>query len=69
MDLYQIIRELQEQRMRLDRAIAVLDELYLPDDKIKPRDKKPGRRYMSAEERREVSARMREYWAQRRRQG
>ncbi len=66
MDLYRIIRELEEQRLRLDRAIAVLDELYLPEGKTSAQEKRPGRRYMGAEERKRVSARMREYWAQRR---
>jgi hypothetical protein len=68
MDLYQTIKELRREKQELDRTIAVLEELaalqrgqssgtYL---------KRRGRKSMGAAERREVSARMKKYWAARR---
>ncbi len=72
MDLYKAIRELSEERRRLDAAIASLEELLRTkagtrslnlDD---PTKKRRGRKSMPADERRNVSERMKKYWAQRR---
>jgi len=66
MDLDKIIRELRTEKDRLDRAIASLEELtrtgaVTPLETVKRR----GRKTMDEDERREVSARMREYWRKR----
>ncbi len=67
MDLYKAIRYLYEERDRLDRVIASLEEsqhsagIEEPTTPVKRR----GRKTMSAEERREVSERMKQYWASR----
>lgn len=71
MDLYKAIRQLYDERERLDRVITSLEELQKaatvdaaagPEPTVRRR----GRKTMSAEERREVSERMRQYWANRR---
>lgn len=73
MDLYSAIRELYEERERLDRVIASLEGLQKEaggaqaGSEASP--KRRGRKAMSAEERREVSARMKEYWSNRRKKG
>ena len=67
MDLNQIIRTLYAQKEKLERAIAALEDLergWLPawGQTRSPR----GRKSMSPAERKEVSARMKRYWAKRR---
>jgi hypothetical protein len=70
MDLFKLIQELKAEKERLERVIASLEELEhasvlnisAPPDERKRR----GRRSMGAEERQEVSARMKKYWASRR---
>ena len=67
MDLYNIIRQLHRERERLNRLIAVLEN-YLaegPAARFGP-PKRRGRKTMPPEERRQVSNRMRAYWAKRR---
>jgi len=71
MDLYKALQDLYAEKDRLERAIASLEELQrmgsaLPDSE-KDRGRR-GRKSMSAEERLEVSKRMRKYWAGRRKQ-
>lgn len=68
MDLYKTIRQLYEERAKLDRVIASLEELQKSGiDLDQPLPiKRRGRKYMSAEERRAVSERMKNYWASRR---
>jgi len=69
MDLYKAIQELYAEKEKLERVIASLEELQrtaagapaLP----KPA-KRRGRKSMTAKERREVSERMKKYWASRR---
>jgi hypothetical protein len=69
MDYYKYLRELYEEKKRLDRIIAHLEalaerrssSLSIPTDRR--RGRKPG---MSPEEKARISARMREYWAKRR---
>jgi hypothetical protein len=67
MDLYRIIRELVQERDRLDRLIQSLEEISTTN-KIVPRPpgKRRGRKSMDARARAEVSQRMKKYWAQRR---
>jgi len=72
MDLYKAIRELREEKRRVDEAIASLEGLskaagdirYLNLDDLAK--KRRGRRSMPPEERRDVSERMKKYWAGRR---
>jgi len=66
MDLRTTIAELYAEKTRLDRVIASLEQLgedLLPVPITAPRR---GRKFMSPQERREVSERMRRYWAGRR---
>ena len=63
MDLSKTIAELYDEKAKLDRVIASLEQLTedpLPMSVAGPRR---GRKFMSPEERREVSERMRRYWA------
>jgi hypothetical protein len=70
MDLYKAIQDLYAEKEKLERVIASLEELQLGAGggiPPKPKSGKPrGRKSMSAEERQEVSARMKKYWASRR---
>lgn len=74
MDLYRAIRELYEEKKRLEDAIASLEQLLeakavtqsLNLDGLR---KRRGRKNMGPEERRKVSERMKKYWAQRRAKG
>ena len=68
MDFYNAIRELVEEKKRLDRLIAALEAVDNGDshaalDRVTSRR---GRKAMSEAERREVSDRMKRYWANRR---
>ncbi len=68
MDLYKTIRMLHEERDRLDKLIASLEELKLSKG-VAGRQKLPGRRgrkSMSMTERQEISVRMKKYWEARR---
>jgi hypothetical protein len=69
MDLYKAIQDLYAEKEKLERVIASLEELQrtagglpLP---LKPQ-KRRGRKSMGTKERREVSERMKKYWAKRR---
>ena len=69
-DLYNLIQELHAEKQRLDRVIATLEGM-LPDT-VKPAQAPPkrrGRTSMNDQERREVSQRMKTYWASRRERG
>ena len=73
MDLYKAIRELVEEKKRIDRIIASLEAMLAkgrvsPAGKIllKEPPKRRGRKSMSADERKQVSERMARYWAQKR---
>ncbi len=68
MDLAAIIRALYEHKERLDHAIAALEAIQRAG--LDPESRQPehspgrrGRRSMGAEERLQVSERMRAYWA------
>ncbi len=69
MDLIKTIRDLCIERDRLDAIIVSLEQLerqapHSPRT-LKPQ-KRRGRKYMNAEARKEVSERMKKYWAGRR---
>ncbi len=68
MDLSKFIRELQVEKRRLDAAIATLEALVQENPQV-VLPKRRGRKGMNAAERKEVSRRMKNYWAQRRKQG
>jgi hypothetical protein len=67
MDLYRIIRELVQERDRLQRIIESLEEMK-PFGKVPVRQegKRRGRKSMDSKARAEVSERMKRYWKQRR---
>ena len=69
MDLYRAIQQLYEEKERLERVIASLEELqrtagFIPA--LTPAVKRRGRKSMPAPERQEVSERMKKYWENRR---
>ncbi len=77
MDLYKAINELLEEKHRLDEVIARMEMLLVArhDAKLAATSSLPfelaparkrGRKGMSEDERQEVSKRMKEYWAKRR---
>jgi hypothetical protein len=69
MDLYKAIQDLYNEKERLERVIASLEELQRSAVAVpllpKPVQRR-GRKSMNSQERREVSERMRKYWAGRR---
>jgi len=72
MDLYKAIQELYAEKEKLERVIASLEELQrsagdLPD--LPRPGKRRGRKSMNAQERQEVSERMKKYWESRRASG
>jgi hypothetical protein len=70
MDLFKIIGELYVQRDKLDLVIAALEDLQRVQQSVDSLPTPPHRRghkSMSAEERLQVSERMKEYWQNRRR--
>jgi hypothetical protein len=67
MDLNKALRELYEEKRRLDSAIASL-EARLKSRTRQAGKKRRGRKSMGPEERREVSRRMSLYWEARRAQ-
>lgn len=66
MDYRRILQELYDQRAKLDRVIADLESLAAGSG-VDGGPKRRGRKSMGAEERKEVSERMKKYWAARRR--
>jgi len=68
MNLLKIIGELRRDKERLDGVIGSLEgRSAVSVDGTVPARKRRGRKSMSPEERREVSARAKKYWADRRR--
>ena len=65
MDLSKTIAELYEEKTRLDKVIASLEQLGIDSFPVALPASRRGRKFMSPEERREVSDRMRKYWAER----
>ena len=70
MDLVKAIRDLYEEKKRLDAVIASLEAMLAADTKITAPTplKRRGRKSMSRDERSVVSQRMKRYWAARRQQ-
>jgi hypothetical protein len=69
MDLYKAIQELYAEKEKLERVIASLEELQksgAPAAEPPKLRNRRGRKSMSSKERREVSERMKNYWARRR---
>ena len=66
MDLNRILTELYEERDLLGEAIRTLESMAEDENGHQP--KRRGRKNMPQNERREVSRRMRKYWAARRAQ-
>ena len=65
MDLYRTIQQLYEEKERLERVIASLEELQRTAGSLPiplQSSKRRGRKSMTAEERQEVSERMKKYW-------
>jgi hypothetical protein len=65
MELTATIEELRREKEKLERVIALLEELQATVAVAAPQQKRRGRKSMSPAERREVSARMKRYWAAR----
>ena len=66
MDLSKALRELYEEKKRLDRVIAALEASQLALAGKRTKRTRRGRKSMSPEERLAVSKRMSAYWAARR---
>jgi hypothetical protein len=67
MDLRETIQALYAQKEKLERVIALLEELQrTTPSESPPSGNRRGRKSMPAEERAEVSERMKKYWASRR---
>lgn len=69
MDLLKAIRDLYEEKKRLDAVIASLELMAAAEGRTPTRThavRKRGRKSMSNQEREEVSERMKKYWAARR---
>ena len=67
MDLSKAVQDLYAEKEKLERAIASLEALQTGDLIPWPNvGKRRGRKSMDSQERAEVSARMRKYWASRR---
>lgn len=67
MELNKYIRQLIEEKERLDAVIATLERLLAENAELTPKSRR-GRKHMSPTERREVSRRMKEYWENQRKQ-
>ena len=65
MDLQRAIRELHEEKEKIDAVIASLEQYLSANDGGEVK-KRRGRKSMSPEERKVVAERMRGYWASRR---
>ena len=66
MDVQKTIDFLRGEIKRLERAIASLEKLRDGVTDSSAQKERPGRKSMSAEERQEVSERMKKYWSGRR---
>lgn len=68
MDLNKVIHDLHEEKKKLDRVIASLEELQRIGASLDMVQgvKRRGRKSMDAKARQEVSQRMKKYWAMRR---
>jgi hypothetical protein len=67
MDLRQALEQLYAEKKRIENVIASLEALLRNGEEPGPvQPSRRGRKSMSAEERRQVSERMKKYWADRR---
>ena len=69
MDLSKTIQDLYAEKEKLEHVIASLEELQRAADAnshVMSRSSRRGRKSMGSQERQEVSARMKKYWASRR---
>ena len=70
MDLYKTIRELYEEKQRLDQVIRSLEVLLergqTEVSETEPLPKRRGRKSMAPKERKQVAERMKKYWEDRR---
>ncbi len=66
MDLNKIIRELRDERDKLEQIVNSLEQLQITAKQKPETMAKRGRRSMDSEARSEVSERMKRYWAERR---
>lgn len=69
MDLNKTIQDLYAEKEKLERVIASLEELQRAAEantQAMGRSKRRGRKSMGSQERKEVSERMKKYWADRR---
>lgn len=69
MDLRKTIAQLYEEKTRLDKVIASLEQLEGGFTPITVVTQRRGRKFMSPQERQQVSERMRKYWAERKATG
>jgi hypothetical protein len=69
MDLTRAIRELYAEKARLEKIISSLEQLLQGEaEPAAATGKRRGRKFMNAQARKEVSERMKKYWAERRQQ-
>ena len=70
MDLHRVIRSLRQKRDKLDLVIASLEQLEkaVSTGLSGQPKKRRGRKFMDEKSRKEVSERMKRYWADRRKQ-
>ena len=67
MDLTKAIRELHAEKVRLEKIISSLEELLAGNaEPAVATGKRRGRKFMNSQARKEVSERMKKYWAERR---
>ena len=66
MNIAETLRELHAEKERIIRVIQTLETLCAEGQSTLKAASKRGRKFMAAEERRQVSERMRKYWATRR---
>jgi hypothetical protein len=69
MDFSRTIELLRREKEKLERAIALLEELQSAVPETTRQKPRMGRRFIGDDERREISERMRKYWADRRNKG
>jgi hypothetical protein len=69
MDFSRTIELLRREKEKLERAIALLEELQTAAPETARQKPRMGRRFIGDDERREISERMRKYWADRRNKG
>jgi hypothetical protein len=65
MELSKTIAELYQEKAKLDRVIASLEQLGVDSLPVSITTSRRGRKFMSPQERHQVSERMRRYWADR----